>query len=157
MPIDLAALKAEIQGDPKGLDYGPHAVAQDDGAVADLLNSTTGPGAATIALSFVSRDDFLKAILPAFLVLPTLATPDGWPETIQAKWDRILNMINAGAGVTINAPVQVLLAQAVTDGVLTQEQADAVWHRTGSRAEVLGGPGTVVTPDQVSVALRGNV
>jgi hypothetical protein len=151
MPIDLAALKAEIQGDPKGLDYGPHAVAQDDGAVADLINSTTGPGAATIALSFVSRDDFLKAILPAFLVLPTL------PADVQSKWDRILNMINAGAGVTINAPVQALLAQAVTDGVLTQEEADAVWHRTGSRAEVLGGPGTVVTPDQVSVALRGNV
>jgi hypothetical protein len=149
--IDLAALRAEIQGDPRGLDYGPHAVAQDDGAVADLLNSTTGPGAATIALSFVSRDDFLKAILPAFLVIPNL------PANIQAKWDRILNMINAGAGVTINAPVQALLAQAVTDGVLTQEQADAVWHRTGSRAEVLGGPGTVVTPDQVSVALRGNV
>jgi hypothetical protein len=126
-------------------------VAQDDGAVADLLNSTTGPGAATIALSFVSRDDFLKAILPAFLVLPTL------PADVQSKWDRILNMINAGAGVTINAPVQALLAQAVTDGVLTQEEADAVWHRTGSRAEVLGGPGTVVTPDQVSVALRGNV
>jgi hypothetical protein len=151
MPIDLAALRAEIQGDPRGLDYGPHAVAQDDGAVADLINSTTGPGAATIALSFVSRDDFLKAILPAFLVIPTL------PADVQAKWDRILNMINAGAGVTINAPVQALLAQAVTDGVLTQEQADAVWHRTGSRAEVLGGPGTVVTPDQVSVALRGNV
>jgi hypothetical protein len=149
--IDLAALRAEIQGDPRGLDYGPHAVAQDDGAVADLLNSTTGPGAATIALSFVSRDDFLKAILPAFLVIPNL------PANIQAKWDRILNMINAGAGVTINAPVQALLAQAVTDGVLTQEEADAVWHRTGSRAEVLFGPGTVVTPDQVSVALRGNV
>jgi hypothetical protein len=157
MPIDLAALKAEIQADPEGIGYAPHAAAQDDAAVAGLLNAPTGPGAAPIALSYVSRDDFLKAILPAFLVLPTLATPAGSPETIQAKWDRILNMVSSGAGVTINAQVQALLAQAVADGVLTQAESDAVWHRTGSRAEVLWGPGAVVTPAQVSVALRGKV
>jgi hypothetical protein len=151
MPLDRAALKAEIQADPLGIGYGPHAAAQDDAAVAGLLNARTGPGAGTIALDYVSRDDFLKGIRPALLRLPAE------DANIQAKWDRILSLIATGPGVTIDDETRALLDSAVTDGILTQAEADAVWHRTGSRAEVLFGPGAVVTPAEVSVALRGKV
>lgn len=149
MPIDPAALRAEITTDPAGLGYAPLVAAGADAGIAALLGATTGPGAAPIALPSVSRDAFLLGLRPAYMSLPTL------PAAVQQKWDRILAAINSGAAVAIDAGTQGLLASAVADGVLTQAQADAVWHRTGSRAEVLFGPDTVMTQADVSFALRG--
>jgi hypothetical protein len=149
MAIDPTALRAEVLNDPKTLGYKPFVNTGNDAAILDILNSLTGPGAEIIELPFVSRDDFLKAMRPAYFVLPK-ATSE-----VRDKWDRILNAINSGPGVTIDDQTKQLLGSAVQDGVLTQAQADAAWHRIGSRAEVLFGVGAVPTTSDLSYALRG--
>jgi hypothetical protein len=114
-----------------------------DQAVADLYNARTGPGAATVALTEVGKSDFLKAIRPALLALA------GKDATVQAKWDRIIQAASFADMVTIDAVTLGVLALAVADGILTQAQSDAVWHRTGSRAEVLFGAGFTVSRSDV--------
>lgn len=150
MPMDHAALKAEIEADPKGLGYAAKVRAGDDAGLAGLLNARTGPGAGPVALASVSRDEFLRALRPAYLKLPTKDDPT------QAKWDRILAPINSGGPVTVDATTVDLLAAAVSDGILTAPEAEAAWHRVGSRAEVLFGAGTVASNTDISFALRGD-
>lgn len=147
MPLTMDDLAEEIGSDPAGLGYAPLSAAGADGAIAELLNATTGPGAGTVALDVASRGDFLAAIRPAYLTLPSLS-----PE-MQAKWDRILEALNTSSSITVDATTLGLLSVAVAEGVLTQAQADSAWHRAGSRAEVLFGPGVAVDASDVSHAL----
>lgn len=44
------------------------------------------------------------------------------------------------------------LAGTVSDRVMAQGELDALTTRIGSRAEVLWGAGTIITPDQVGAA-----
>jgi hypothetical protein len=148
--IDYAVLKTELQTDPRGMDYATPRAAGNDTTLADLLNSPTGAGSGTVTVPSLARNDFLLALAPAYLVLPSLS------QALQAKWDRILAVIRAADRIDLaNPSVQALLAQAVTDGVLTQAQVNALGQRVGSRAEVLFGAGTVVSIQDVGRALQG--
>jgi hypothetical protein len=147
--MDYTVLKKELEADPLGLGYAPLLDSGDDTGLCALLNSHSGFGAATVSVPSVSRTDFLLAIAPAYLVLPTLNA------FVQAKWDRILAVIGAADRIDCTDPrVQALLSAAVVDGVLTSDQATAINTRTGSRAEVLLGPGTELSTGDISFALR---
>lgn len=148
--IDPTELGTEISTDPEGLGLGE---LYDEGqyqGVANALNSLTGPGAASINLPSVSKDNFILAIAPALLVIPTLSSD------LQTKWNLILNTV---LGVNLidltNSNVTDLLEDAVSDGVLTSDQVTAATTRIGSRAEVLWGAGTVVSAEDVSLAITG--
>lgn len=143
--LDYTALKNEITTDPLGLGY----AGKDDQTVANLLNATTGPGAATVSLSSVAKDAFVLGIAPQIYAnLPNLTA------TKQQQWRDILNIINGAAAVDVSSSnAQALLSQAVTDGVLTQAQVNAATQKTGSRAEVLFGAGTTIGFLDVSTAL----
>jgi hypothetical protein len=132
MPIDPQSLASELTADPDGLGYAAPLAAGNLVAVKSLFDATTGPGAAAIATPTVPRDAFLLALTPAYMAL---AAKDA---ATQGKWDRILAVLRAADAVTVNPS---LLGLAVSDGILTQPQADAAWHRTGSRAEALWGAG----------------
>jgi hypothetical protein len=148
--MDYQALKRELETDPKGVGYATPLALGNDTALADLLNAVTGTGSSTIKDASLARSDFLLAIAPAYLTLPNLS------QVVQSKWDRILAVISAADRIDIaNPSVQALLAQAVSDGVLSQEHVDALGQRAGSRAEVLFGAGTVVGIQDVGFALRG--
>jgi hypothetical protein len=143
------ALLTELQTDPRQIGYaGPLAIGDQD-ALAAMLNAITGPGAATVTLASVPHDAFELGLAPALLGFSTLSA------TIQAKWQPILAALNSSTNVTINAETIGLLSTAVTDGVMTTAQATAIYQRTGSRAEVLFGAGTVVLISDVSAAVRG--
>lgn len=146
--IDSTALASEITADPLGLGYAAQIAIGSDTGIAALLNATTGPGAAQVTLPGMSRDAFLSACLPGVIALA------GLNGTIQAKWDRLLGVAQAADSITA-ANIAAVLSMAVTDGVLTSQQAAAIGVRTGSRAEVLFGAGTVVGASDVSMALRG--
>lgn len=72
--------------------------------------------------SVISRGEFKKRLAPAYLALADAT------ERIQRRWDRILNgLLGDYFEVHLNdATVQGLIAQAVTDGLLTQQQAATV-------------------------------
>lgn len=143
--MDYAALKAEITTDPAQLGYAAMVASGSDQGIADLLN-TPGP---TITVSSLDRDGFLLATMPATLALASASA------TLQGKWDRLLGVACAASSVSIGA-WSVLGPMAVTDGLLTQAQADAVFTRKGTRAESLWGAGASVSNSDVSFALRGN-
>lgn len=155
MSIDYTALKTAILGDAtmKALvstgEGGTSSTGTSDQAVLSLLNSLTGPNVGVVSVTSMTRTDFLLAIAPAYLSLPVLSA------AIQAKWDRILNVLTGAAQVDItNTMIQALMGVSVTDGVLTADQVAAIGKRTGSYAEVLFGANTVVVLSDVSFALR---
>lgn len=149
MAIDYAALKAELEADPKNLGYQANINLGRDLAVADLMNATTGPGAETVALPTITKGQFLLGIAPVGLTLPAKSVE------IQAKWDRIISLASSADIVDIGNPtVSLLLQAAVADELITPEQIAAFSTRTGSRAEVLFGVGTVVRHEDIAKALR---
>lgn len=146
-PNQLSILKMELTSDPTNLGYTAFADIGNDQSQADLLNLI---GLEILAVTTLNRDEFLTAILPATLAIAGLST------VLQSKWDRILNV--ACAAQTINlATVAPVLGIAVTDGVLTVDQANAIGKRPASRAEILFGAGQTVSNADVAVALRGLV
>lgn len=144
----LAALKSELTTDPLSLGYAAPRAAGAMQTIADILNATTGPGAATVTYASLSRDAFVSGLRPGLFALPTLSA------AIQAKYSLLIqSVIGTVDAVVIDATTLAFLADAVADGVMTQAQVTAFTTRTGSRAEVLLGTGTAVQWQDVVQAL----
>ena len=141
-----AALRDEIQTGPHAAALAAFVTSGNDTAIAAFLNNPTGPGSGTVTLATLDRQRLLKAFVPVALVLAGKAT------AIQAKWDRILNMLRDLETIT---PVEIdaILSLAVTDTLLTAGAVTAIKTRIGSRAEVLGGT-QPISVTQVAGALR---
>lgn len=149
--MDYVALKAEIQNDPVPMGYAPLIAAGDDAGIADLLNSRKPPGAAVITLDVVDQSRVLPLALTMMKSAAVLADANKktrWVETAKI-------FVIAPSIPTAQAQVTQTFQDAVTDGVLTQQQLNGLRQRTGSRAEVLFGQGVAVTADDVYTALRG--
>lgn len=149
MAIDYEALKDELEQDPKNLGYSALISAGRDLALAALLNAKSGAGAETLSLQVITKGAFLLGISPVGLTLPTKSSAD------QMKWDRIISFASAADFVDVgNANVAGLLALAIADGLITQQQVDSFTKRVGSRAEVLFGADTVINHEDIAKALR---
>lgn len=148
-PANNAALKSELQTDPKTLGYAAFVSERGAVGIAGLVNALTGAGTGVINVSQVSKDTFVLAIAPEIYAnLSTLSA------TKQQQWRDILGIINGAATVDVSsANVQALLNQAIADTLLTQAQINAATQRTGSRAEVLWGENTVVSDVDVRHAM----
>lgn len=146
--IDFPALQSEIQNDPSGLGYTAHVAAGRDQAVADLLNA---PSVGIVTLTSVDNATFVTAFLPFLPNVAGLADANK-KDMYWRIWEAIISLPTITFG---NPNVSGMLALAVQDGVLTQQQAQTLTQRQGSRAEVLFGAATVVTNGDVSFALRG--
>lgn len=140
-----AALKAEIQTGPHAAALASFVAAGNDVAIAAFLNSPTGPGSGTVTLTTLDRQLLLRALVPVAIVLASKTT------AVQAKWDRIINMLRDLETIT---PVEIdaILTLAVTDTLLTAGAVTAIKTRIGSRAEVLFG--RLVTATDVSETRR---
>lgn len=146
--MDYVALKSEIQNDPTSVGYSSVTTGNDQG-IADLLNAISS--GITVTVASLTKDEFLKAILPVALTLPSkdVAT--------QTKWDRILSMASSSGSIDVTDPHIIgLLSLSVSDGILTSGQASVVGTRSGSRAEQLFGVGTRINQSDISYALRGD-
>jgi hypothetical protein len=152
MAIDHTALATDIQSGPFAATLAPMVTAGNDQGIADLYNKATGVSSGSVVVVFMSRSDFLMGFAPALFSLPTLT------NAIQTKWDRILRFIGSLEGIikVSSGGVQNLLTQAVTDNVLTQNQVNGISNKTGSRAEILFGDGTVLTSIDIARALGRN-
>lgn len=142
--MDYEALKDELENDPEDLGYAPLV---SSGAHLDLANLLNEPGAGPVSVEVMSKNDFLLAITPVLLRLP------GKTAAVQAKWDRILALARAAESFHVNDPRVVnLLDLAVSDGILEQGEVNAMKTKTGSRAEVLFGIGSVVSHSDIANA-----
>src|SRR5438552_1527899 len=156
--MDAAILGTEIQTDPKALGYAALVAAGQDADVAAALNARSGPGAATISLAAIDRNTFLKITTAAAIRVATGIGSDGaaLAAGAAAKWGAVLAQARAAdPGSQIDLTLLPSLGDPSADRVMAPSELAALTTRTGSRAEVLFGPGTVVTPSDVSFALRG--
>lgn len=143
MAIDYAALKTELQTDPQTMGYAPLIADGSDNQLAALLNALTGPGAGA-----VDRD-----ILPAYEIVDAVVQAEYDPLTAAQKQQLLL--ITGAGQVNIRATnTRAALAAMFGPGTTTRANMLALQTRTGSRAEVLFGIGTVITADDVAIALR---
>lgn len=151
--VTAAALKTEIETDPKGLGYGtwvsPTGALLKDGwpdGIAALLNQTTGPGIGQLPNNPILSATFLAAVDPNELGLLT---------TLQL--DQLSAYLSAGTipigSANVQAWINKLFPAATapnTSGALVPQ-----FNRVATRAEMLFGSGVVIQSTDVSTAITG--
>lgn len=142
--IDYEALKAEIESKPDL--YGGKSHSE----VAETLNQKVGGQSGYYMLGSMPVGDFLLALAPGIAALHAK------PDNLQRHYDRLLNIISNQQAVRIgDGRISGILAQAVSDGLMSQSDIDAIGRVHGSRAEAMFGKGAVVLPHDVRKALVG--
>jgi len=132
----LQALATELATDPLTLGYG--AALTDSDKVA-ILNLRSGLGAANVFRSDVTTAEIINAIVAAdFAALTTLQI---------SKLNLILSVSILD---TTKANIRTIFLGIFTGMAATITALTALAQRTGSRAEILWGYGTVITEQQVS-------
>jgi len=153
--VNYSALKTLITSDPDGLGFAPY-INVSDAQIAAMFNDIAGPKAAQISLSSIGRGAFLKGVIPATDQLASGVDTGGTaiPSTTAAKWQSRFNALRSGDDVIqIDAALQGLVGELITDGLMIQVQIDAFTKRVGSYAEVKFGQDTVVTWQDIRKAL----
>ena len=152
--MDYVALKTELTTDPKGLGYAS-TLPTSDIATAALLNNLTGPGAGTVTIPSFTRGQLLDLSIPMEDQLNTGSNVSGvaFTQLLINKWDGRFNALRSGDSVIQLSAISNLLNSAVTDGLTTSAYITQITTRTGSRAEVLFGAGTIVQHQDISKAM----
>lgn len=151
----MPTLAEELAADPLSLGYAPLLTVADDSAVAALLNARTGAGTDTLTLARLPRNEWLAGTVSVAVRVEIGVGTDAQPldAVARAKWRAVIEQARASdPGSLINLGLLSILGDPVSDRVMAQGELDALTTRIGSRAEVLWGAGTIITPDQVGAA-----
>jgi len=139
-PHNYASLLAEFTNDPAVMGYAAHLPAVSATqfiALAALLNAGTGSGAGVVVYASVPKDQVLFGLTPALEALGQASA------SIQTQFTPLLTALCATDNLTISAGTIGALGNAVTAGLMTLAQAQAIYQYTGTRLEVLYGAGSV--------------
>jgi hypothetical protein len=139
MPVNVAALRAELQNDPLALGYGPLRTAADDAGLAAKLNAVST--ANQVPRGYVLAADVYEAIVPA-----------EWAALAAQEKQRVQTLLSMGSVNASGANTAASFAAAFAAGTATRAALQALQNRAGSRAEVLFGAGVVVTPADCGAA-----
>lgn len=147
MAINLIALKAELEEDPKQLGLSDLLMSGDASKIVNVLNSRIGDGAELSTSSEISKGDLVMWLIPI------LSKLSGTSEAIKNKWDTVLKYLLPSCPDTIRVKdprIQVLLQAAITDGLTTKEYVNKLNPKKFSRSEVLFGENVFVNIDDIS-------
>jgi hypothetical protein len=147
MALSKAALNTELTTDPANMGYAAHVAANDDVALAAILNDR----AAGVAKGY----SLTKANITAAELQSCVTVADWLSITADAKsaWQNIL-IASSDTGVpTTNANI-VAQCTAIWTGKQTLTNLGAAIVRGCSRAEQIGGEGYAPSAGEVSIALR---
>lgn len=152
--MDYTLLKTELTTDPLGLGYAS-TLPTSDIATAFLLNSLTGKGTATITIPLFSRGELLALLIPLEDQLSSGVTISNTALTqlVLNKWSSRFDALRSGDTFIATNIMLPLLNSAVTDNITTAAFITQITTRTGSRAEVLFGAGTVIQHSDISKAM----
>jgi len=161
MAVNLAQLKTELNTDPAALGYAAPRNAGAHGILASILNTVRA--GQTIQRVDVSAKEIVEAINVADMKpFATPATPTNqelsferrylaWFATLPAMGNVRL-MLDDGTTLTpVGANLDAMFP--ASPGSATRTRIIALMSKPPTRAEQLFGAGTVVTTDQVSMAL----
>ena len=154
MTISYPSLNVELTTDPKGLGYA-NTLPTSDIATAALLNNLTGPGVGTVTIPSFTRGQLLDLSIPLEDQLNTGTSVSGvtFTQLLINKWTGRFDALRSGDPVIQTSAIINLLNSAVTDGLTTSAYVTQITTRTGSRAEVLFGVGTVAVWQDVAKAM----
>lgn len=149
MNFDKAALAAELQTDPQGLGYPANVSPESDEAIAALLNAKTFSGPVTRMVTARA----IMAELGMTVGVTILEKLDAAKATQPAlKW--VVKFLEQDAGIDIgHATTQGAIDALQAGGLFTAGEAAALKGlaiKPLSRAEVLWGAGSSVSPGDVS-------
>jgi hypothetical protein len=157
--MNYTALNQELASDPFSLGFAPLATSGSDSGLAGLLNAVRSGADFLLTLTYLDKNQFLTATTPAAVRLAIGFGADdatGLTTAVVAKWNAVLAQARAAdPGSQVNLGLLQQLGSPVADNVMTADEFAAMTRRQGSRAEVLFGPGTTITSDDVATALRG--
>lgn len=138
--MDPLALKAELQTDPAALGYAPHLATGSFSPVVALINA---PKAGVV---------MYRGVLPAYAVLDVMDEAEYTGLTADKK--KLCDLLlSVGQVNTDSATTRARFASIFPAGP-TRTALLALAQRVGSRAEELFGQGTVVSADDIALALR---
>lgn len=143
MAIDYAALKTEIQTDPKALGFAALVTAGNDQGIADKLNQV-GASGETIG----------SGVIPTWRII-NATDPTEWAALTAQEKQRYQTLTGAGLLDTSNTNVRTAFTSMFAVGTATRTALNGLTTRSAARAEVLFGAGTVITSADVARALRG--
>jgi hypothetical protein len=143
VPFTIPLLKTELTTDPAVLGYAPFVTNKDDNGLSDLINASRGGGAFQVARDPIGGDELFAQVDPTdFSVLTT---------TQLAQLQVLLTLRR----IDMRLPaMRTILAGVFPTGATTRAAITAFLTRNGSRAEVLWGPGKVVTTNEIDQALH---
>jgi hypothetical protein len=164
MSLSTTALKTELQADPVTYGYAALLTAGNHTGICALINKlrdgTDGKPAISIKRSDVSASEVMNAIDVAdYAALPTTPTNAqlsterrflSWLGCVCGVPDGRIRLVNDD---NTDAPAVKNFKAMFAAGTGTLTRLSALSSRTGSRAEVLGGPGTVVREPDIALAL----
>ncbi len=137
MALTYAALKAELQNDPKALGYAGKSPWQQS-----VLLNTVGLSSETVDVEFVEGWQIWEATVPA-----------EWAALSTAERQRYQALLGMGQINVKGANTRAALLAMFAAGTQTRANLAALQTRSASRAEALFGAGVSVTDAQVAGAL----
>jgi len=139
-----AALLSELQTDSQALGYAALVAANNDAALAVLLNDKTKGG--TISRTIVTATELQSCVVGSEYLSLTADQKSLWQSILLAAADGGVRMSNT------NIRAQALAVWA--GGTTTRTNLGNAQDRAGSRAEALWGDGASVSVGDISNALR---
>lgn len=146
-PYTAANLQTEINSGPYHTTFAPQVTAQDWPDIATLLNDVNGSANGPVYHADITGAQLLAAVNPA--ELGSLSSND--KDTFKFYTDSAEVVISDANLQSWLAATFTQLSQPLSHAALA-----ALQTRTGSRAEVLWGAGTVVTTNDVQFAMTGS-
>lgn len=137
----IALLAGELTSDPQTVGY---SGAVTDAAKSALVNQRTGNGSASVFRNDIKTAEIVNAIVAADFAVLT---------AVQVQ--KLALMLQAGILDATQANVRTIFLGIFAGMANTITALTALASRTGSRAEVLWGCGTVVTEQQIGQARNG--
>ncbi len=143
MPVNLSTLRTELLTDPRGLGYSAGISIGDHNRVSDLLN--TSAASHSVSIGTIYALDMQQSVVPGEYAVISAGQRDLWGAIVATS-------IN---GIAIsNTVIRNQVAFVWSAGTTTRSNLLALDTRSGSRAEVLFGEGTVVFSTEVGKALE---
>lgn len=131
------ALRSEIENDPASLGYAPFRLSGSDNAIADALNLVRST--ITVNKASMNFNDFTHAMISQ---LNTLSTAQGTQ----------MQILGTAGIIYLGDTATRTYLEGVYSTTAAKNQLQALYTRTGSRAEFLWGDGTTISNDDIVTA-----
>lgn len=144
MPVNISALKVELQTDPKALGYSAFVTIRDLNRLVDLIN-TPGLTNDTVSVAIVTSSDLQVNVVGSEYL--------GLTAGQRNLWDVII--FTGTQGIALSNPnVRNQIGVVWSAATTTRSNLSNLQNRQSSRAEALFGENITIGTGEIDLALR---